>query len=290
MSLLDRIRACQRRDMARYRPFMIGAARVGWIEHGLALQLADYPETFTVTDEWVELAAGLDGFAARSAAVDRVLRRIWRDCAGQRWRDEAYPVATSFHAPPLMQIERAAVPAFGIRGYGVHLNGHVGRGDDMKMWIARRSRTKPVAPGKLDHIVAGGQPIGLGLMENLVKECAEEAAMPAALARLARPAGAVSYLTENEDGLRDDVVFNFDLELPADFKPRAADGEVEEFYLWPIAHVMEILETSDEFKFNVALVIIDFLARHGFIGPEDPDYLEIVNGLRRPPDEAGPAP
>ena len=36
-----------------------------------------------------------------------------------------------------------------------------------------------------------------------------------------------------------------------------------------------------EFKFNCNLVIIDFLVRHGFITPEEPDYMAIVAGLRQ---------
>jgi hypothetical protein len=289
MSLLDRVKACQRRDMARYRPFRIGAARVGWIDRDLAGRLAGFADVFEVAEREVRLAARLAGFAERSAAVDGVLRRLWRDQPGQRWRDEAYPVATSPQAPPLMQIERAAVPMFGIRGRGVHLNGFVGHGAAMRMWLGRRSPTRPVAPGKLDHLVAGGQPIGLGLMENLIKECAEEAAIPEALARRALAVGAVTYLCENEDGLRDDVVFCYDLELPESFQPRNTDGEIAEFLLWPIDRVIETLAAGDDFKFNVALAIIDFLVRHGFIGPDDADYLEIVHGLRLPP-EGAPAP
>jgi hypothetical protein len=150
----------------------------------------------------------------------------------------------------------------------------------MKIWVARRSRFKATGPGKLDHIVAGGQPAGLGLMQNLVKECAEEAALPEALARRARPAGLVSYLTETSEGLRNDVLFAYDLELTPDFTPRNNDGEVEKFFLWPVARVMQVLAESDDFKFNVALVIVDFLVRHGLLGPEDPDYVDIVQGLR----------
>ena len=33
---------------------------------------------------------------------------------------------------------------------------------------------KPNWPGKLDHIVAGGQPYGISVMENVIKECEEE--------------------------------------------------------------------------------------------------------------------
>ena len=42
------------------------------------------------------------------------------------------------------------------------------------LWVARRSINKPNWPGKLDHIVAGGQPYGISVMENVIKECEEE--------------------------------------------------------------------------------------------------------------------
>ena len=64
------------------------------------------------------------------------------------------------------------------------------------------------------------------------------------------------------------MLYNFDLELPADFVPVNADGEVEEFYLWPVEQVMDMVRDGDEFKFNCSLVVIDFLIRHGFIPPE----------------------
>jgi hypothetical protein len=184
-------------------------------------------------------------------------------------------------------MERAAVPAFGVRAYGIHVNGFVGQGPEMRLWVGRRSHRKPTFPGQLDHLVAGGQPAGLGLEENLLKECAEEALLPADLARRARPVGITSYLTVTEEGLRDDVLFNYDLELPADFVPVNADGEIEEFFLWPIERVIEELAATDRFKFNVAFVVIDFLIRHGFVGPEDPDYLELVRAQRRRPFDDG---
>jgi 8-oxo-dGTP pyrophosphatase MutT (NUDIX family) len=182
-------------------------------------------------------------------------------------------------------MERAAVPAFGVRAYGIHVNGFVGEGADLRLWVGRRSRLKPTFPGQLDHLVAGGQPAGLSLAENLLKECAEEASLTPDIVRRARPVGIVSYLMENEEGLRNDVLFNYDLDLPADFTPVNTDGEIEEFFLWPLERVIRELNETDNFKFNVAFVIIDFLIRHGFIGPEDPDYLELVIRLRRRPTD-----
>lgn len=122
--------------------------------------------------------------------------------------------------------------------------------------------------------------MGLGLMENLIKECAEEAAMAESLARQARPAGFVSYVTERPEGLRSDICYAFDISLPADFAPRNTDGGIEWFQLWPFGEVKARLASSDDFKFNVALVNIDFLVRRGYLAPDEPDYVEIVEGLR----------
>ena len=121
----------------------------------------------------------------------------------------------------------------------------------------------------------------MSLSDNVIKECEEEAGISAALAATTWPVGTVSYMTEREEGLRDDVLFNYDLELPTDFKPVNTDGEVEGFFLWPMARVMDTLAKGDDFKFNCALVVIDFLVRWGFITPEDPDYIEIVQGVNR---------
>ena len=149
------------------------------------------------------------------------------------------------------------------------------------MWIGKRSMTKPTGPGKLDHLAAGGQPHGIGLVENMIKECAEEAAIPRTLAETLVPVGVVTYRCEREEGLRDDVLYCFDLALPGDFEPRNTDGEVEEFYRWPIAEVAARVRDSDDFKFNCALVIIDFLIRHGLISPDEPDYMRLTEGLHR---------
>jgi 8-oxo-dGTP pyrophosphatase MutT (NUDIX family) len=281
VSYLDRIRACNTHDLARYRPLNVGRTRVGWVRADFAAELARHPDVFHVTDDRVTLAPSLDDFEARSTAVARTLGALKADGRLPGWRGELYPVKTAFASAPLFQMERAAVPRLGIRAYGVHMNGFVRTPDGLKMWVARRSRTKPTFPGMLDNMVAGGQPIGLSLYENLVKECGEEAGIPPALARRATAVGAVSYVAEVDEGLKPDVQFCFDLELPADFTPRPVDGEIESFVLLPIAEVARLVAQTSEFKFNCNLVVIDFLVRHGVIPPDDPDYLAIVAGLRQ---------
>ncbi|MBM3541249.1 MAG: DUF4743 domain-containing protein [Alphaproteobacteria bacterium] len=281
MGFLDRIRECNAHDPRRYRPLMVGRSRVGWVRADFAAEIARHPDVFQVTDDAVALAPALDDFKSRSAAVARALAALKADGKVSGWRGELYPVKTSYAAAALFQMERAAVPRLGVRAYGVHMNGYVRTPGGLKMWVARRSRTKPTFPGMLDNMVAGGQPIGLSLFENLVKECGEEAGIPPALARRAVAVGAVSYVAEVAEGLKPDVQFCFDLELPADFAPKPVDGEIESFALLPIAEVADLVARTREFKFNCNLVVIDFLVRHGVVAPEEPDYLAIVAGLRQ---------
>ena len=76
------------------------------------------------------------------------------------------------------------------------------------------------------------------------------------------------------------MLFCYDLTLPTDFAPRNTDGEVDWFELWPLEKLVARVRDSDGFKFNVALVLIDFFARRGILGPDDPDYMAILDGLR----------
>jgi hypothetical protein len=94
----------------------------------------------------------------------------------------------------------------------------------------------------------------------------------------ATSAGAVTYEQIKGEAFKRDVLFCYDLELPADFPTHHslrhkklnfldmrsdADGEVESFELVPVCEVAEVIRTSQRYKPNCALVVIDFLFRHG---------------------------
>lgn len=280
MSLIDRLDACARFTPENYRPLLIAGKMLGRVDHAFAETLSAFDDVFNVTADAVALADDLDDPDRRTAAVARVLEALRADGLFPGWRGEHYPVSESFYAMPLLTVERATVPRFGTMGYGVHMNGYVIKRGVKHMWVGKRSMKKPTGPGKLDQVVAGGQPVGLSVWDNLMKECGEEAGMPADLARCAQPVGTVSYITERDEGLRHDVLFNYDVELPESFEPTPTDGEVDAFYLWPIDDVIARIRETDDFKFNAALVIIDFAVRHGVLKPDDPEYIDITEAIR----------
>lgn len=283
MSFLDRIRACNNYQPARTLPFLAGDDRLGLLRRDNAEALRRFPEVFAVEEDRVRLVARGD-VAAVSRAVDGVVDALVDEQRVPKWRNETFDVAARWGEPPVFRLDRGAVPFFGTRAYGVHLNGYVRNGDDLQLWVGRRSPDKRVAPGKLDNLVAGGVGNGHGLAETLLKEGEEEASIPPSLTRNALPAGAVSYRMETPLGIRDDVLFVYDLEMPADFVPQNNDGEIVDFELVPASAVLDRIRTTDDFKFNVNLVILDFALRHGVLRPEDPEYLDVATGLHRPID------
>jgi 8-oxo-dGTP pyrophosphatase MutT (NUDIX family) len=281
MSFRDRIRRCNNYDPARAVPLVAGTDRIGLVRRDNAAALKRFPEVFAVEDDQVRLVADGDA-AAVSQAVEEVVDALVVDHHIPKWRNETFDVASRWGAPPAFRLDRGAVPFFGTRAYGVHLNGFRREGDTLFLWVGRRSPDKRVAPNKLDNIVAGGIGNGHGVEQTLLKEGEEEASIPASLTRSALPVGAVSYCMETRLGIRDDVLFVYDLELPADFTPKNRDGEIVAFELMPATAVLERVGTTENFKFNVNLVILDFALRHGLLRPDDPEFLEVATGLHRP--------
>lgn len=215
----------------------------------------------------------------RTRAVGDVVK-----CLGEELipgiRKELYPVASLFGAPVFFLLERAAAPYFGIKAYGIQMNGYTERNGQKYLWIGKRSQAKTTYPGMLDHLVSGGLPHGIACMENVMKECEEEAGIPRSMSKEAVPVGAVSYGDIDGYRYKRDVLFCYDLKLPDDFIPKNQDGEVESFRLIPVSQVADVVRRTHFFKANCSLVIIDFLFRHGYIGPDSLGYLELLQSLR----------
>lgn len=289
MAFIDHVRACNVCDPSGFRPLTADGRTIGWVRRRLAADLAAYGCGFVAdADGGVRFAPDVADFDARSAAF--AAAADWLTLRGEApaLRREYYPVVRRWGDEPLARIDRAVVAHFGLNAFGIHVNGVVrggdrsgAAGDGLSLWVARRAADRAVAPGMLDNMIAGGQPIGLSLRENLLKEAAEEAGVPAELAGRARAAGGVRYVMETDAGLKRDTLFIYDLDVPVDFTPTNADGEVAEFMLWPAARAAAEVRDGGRFKFNVNLVIVDFLIRRGLIDADgEPDYPELVRGLQ----------
>jgi isopentenyldiphosphate isomerase len=280
MSFLNHIDRCNNANLSAFLPLALNNKRIGWIHHTLGVELGRWPEAFAMNEHSVSMAPHAGDFDKRSSAVEPALRAFADKGLIMAWRDEPYPVMKDWGETPLMQIERAACPALGIRSWGVHVNGYVRKNDGLHMWVAKRASDKPTYPGMLDNMVAGGQPIGIGLHANVIKEAQEEAGIPVELSQCAVAIGMISYVHHREAGLSPDQMFCYDLELPLDFTPENTDGEVEEFTLWPIAKLAETVRDTHAFKFNCNLAIIHFLIRHGVLTPDnEPDYVTLCQKL-----------
>ena len=284
MSLMGFIEDCNRCDIDSYIPWSVGHADVGFVHADLVSKLLDAGDAFVRCDRGLRLSDRFFDAEARTDAVSWTLGALVDSGDLPPRRDESYPVTTGWGGEEYLQVDRAHVPALGTLAFGLHVNGYVVGTAGMEMWIGRRARSRLVEPGKLDNMVGGGQPAGLSLAANLVKESEEEAGIPAAIASKARPVGVVAYALAQPLGLRRDLLFCYDLILPENFEPQNTDGEVQGFLRLSMDDVITRLrEQPDSFKFNVPLVIIDFLIRHGLLDPDhEPEYAKLARSLRAP--------
>jgi 8-oxo-dGTP pyrophosphatase MutT (NUDIX family) len=283
MSFRDRIGACNNYDPARVVPLIAADERIGLLRRDNAAALGRFSDVFAVGPNGVNLIATGD-VATISRAVDAVVDVLVAEGRLPKKGNETFDVAPRWGVPPVFRLDRGAVPFFGTRAYGVHLNGYLREGGGLRLWVGRRSPDKQVAPNKLDNLVAGGIGSGHGIKQTLVKEAEEEAAIPAGLIEQAVPVGAVSYRMETQLGIRDDVLLVYDLETPPEFVPENRDGEIAHFELMPASEVLQRIRATTDFKFNVNLVMLDFAVRHGLLPVDDPEYLDVATGLHRPLD------
>ncbi|KAI1933208.1 hypothetical protein LOZ58_004502 [Ophidiomyces ophidiicola] len=204
------------------------------------------------------------------------------------WRNELYPI----YGPGkklLASIERSGSNLFGIMTYGVHMTVYVKDETGLKIWVARRAKTKQTYPGMLDNTVGGGISTGEEPFESLVREAIEEASLPEDLVRAsAQSVGCVTYtyIRDSRAGgetglLQPECEYVYDLQVEPYVIPKPCDTEVEGFFLWSIDQVKSAL-ANGEFKPNCAVVLIDFFIRHNIITPEnEKDYLEIQARIHR---------
>ncbi len=222
----------------------------------------------------------------------------------KKWRNEHYQVFDP-NGDVCLLVERCCSGMLGVRQYGCHLNAYLVKDDQMHMWIAKRSKSKQTYPGMLDNIVGGnlslfqspfvdpafssfmvlltgGLTAGLTPLQVMQKECVEEASFPQDIISTIQPVSMISFFSNIADrGLLPESEFVFDVFVPDGFQPVPLDGEVESFELMPIDKVLKCIQQG-LFMPASALVVIDFMIRHGLMTAENQiDYMDIVSSIHR---------
>lgn len=103
----------------------------------------------------LELNPAFRDYNERTEKVEHVLKEL-RDkdvfVTLRGWRDEYYEVKDVGNNC-LLKMDRSATPLFGIRNYGVTINGFVRHPDKgLCMWLQQRSNTKQTWPGFWDNL------------------------------------------------------------------------------------------------------------------------------------------
>ena len=273
MSYLEHFNAAHNADLSTSTPWFQENAILGYVQDTFKIRGLEF-------GLWTETALGLVVAELDTIELNRLFGKFAKVAYEEgllgTWVGELFPVKASVEDSTRFVMERTLTVPLGCLTFGVHLNGYVRTSHGIELWVARRSLSKPTFPGKLDNMVGGGQPAGLSLFENLVKESFEEAGISEIQARQSVPTGTISYCHTVDRGLKRDILYCYDLELPDSFVPACQDGEVESFKRLPIKNVLHLVETSNDFKYNCNLVIVDFAIRHGLLnGDNTPSYASL---------------
>ena len=286
MSFLHRLAELNNfsRDVQKdWQPWWIDRVQAGWVASDTAAFLEQHDTCLFPDLNGFVLDPALEDVESRSNALADLGQNLVAAGLLHRLHGEQSAVRPWWDKAPLARLDRRVAPLLGVRSYGIHVNGYVRRDDGIWMWIARRAADRDVYPGMLDNMVAGGLPDGISVLDNLAKEAHEEAGLTADQITHARAVGSIQYCQcQGENRLKPDTLFVYDLPMPDDWQPVNTDGEVAEFRLMPVDEVVALAIAGGVFKPNCALVILDFIIRHGILPPDHPDYLNLCYALRQP--------
>ncbi|ANH66750.1 NUDIX hydrolase family protein [Mitsuaria sp. 7] len=200
-------------------------------------------------------AEGLD-VQARSQRIGEVALALKERGAITGWRGERYACERPVDDPctgrgeVLFRLERAAFRFFGLMSRAVHINGFL---PGARLVCGRRALSKATDPGKLDNLAAGGLTADEDLVDCARRELLEEAGVPLTISAAVQARGALRSTRMEPEGLHDEVLHVFSLQLPGGFSPRNGDGEVSEFLTLDLETLAQRL-AAGEFSHDAAAV------------------------------------
>lgn len=164
----------------------------------------------------------------------------------------------TFGSDKIYTIKRNHLSLFGFPAYGVHCNVWSKYKNSFIIHLAKRSTKLKNFPGLYDNLIAGGQPDGISIIDNLKKEAFEEAGLNAFYINPAVKGSNVHYMHNERKNFNSAIIFNYHLEKKSEMKFVNQDGEVDDFLSIDIENLYEILERG-LLKPNCIIPILDFL-------------------------------
>lgn len=211
-------------DTSGLVPWTMEDRLAGWVRPSLVARLLA-SEVFEPTAAGMMLSPGIGGPISKSRALQNLAEQLRDEGLVPGWRNELHDYVDDW-GRVRCSLERAAFRVLGLRSRAVHVNSYTG---ENTLWLARRADSKATDPGKLDNLAAGLVASGESPEECLVRELAEEAGVPRFLALMARPSGMIHSQRLEPEGVHDELLCCYDLDLPPGFAPVNVDGEVAEF-------------------------------------------------------------
>ncbi len=204
---------------------------------------------------WHSLGRPAEALSDEIGAIAESLRARgaisgWRN---ERYRCEADARSTA-RGRALFRLERAAFRFFGLRSRAVHVNGWTLEGC---LVCGRRALSKATDPGALDNLAAGGLPADEAVRACARRELWEEAGLAGAQSRHLQWRGLIHARRLEAEGLHDELLHVYALQLPVGFEPCNRDGEVSEFLqLSPEQLCQRLAEFSPDAAAVVALELL----------------------------------
>ncbi|WP_395700547.1 DUF4743 domain-containing protein [Aquabacterium sp.] len=254
-------------------PFRIAeggrAALAGSVARQHLAALARWPEALRIDDDGGAVTLTVAA-AERDACFGQLNQRLREAGLIRAWRDETYPVhALDGSGALLARFERAASRFWGTLTFGAHADGYIAdaAGRPQRLWLARRSFSKPTDPGLLDNLVGAGVPFGQGPGDALLREAWEEAGLQPPQLRGLRAGHVLRLQRDIPEGLQLEDLSVYDLPLPPDLQPVNQDGEVAEWHCLPVAEALALAAT-DAMTVDAGLVTLDFALRRALLPAE----------------------
>lgn len=281
MSLITHFKYFNKINFNKFLTFKIADFNIGYVYKPLAVKISSwFSNNFDINSESLilyKLQNKVINFNNLTEFFNKIAVKLLSEKIIPQITQEYFKVTPLNSDKELFKIERTLLPLFAIRARGIHLNAYVVKNNHIYIWIAKRSKSKLLYPGKLDNLVAGAISYGYNAFNTVIKESFEEASISKDLVKNAILTQTLHYLYPYKNGIRNDTMYIYNLELPLDFIPKQNDGEVEEFFLIEASEVLDLMNSnSNNFKFNSAIAIISFLVNKQLINKKNTHYKSIT--------------